>query len=74
MIPEDPPEAYEDHFVPDIDDAANQADRLANLLDSLRHAHPNLSESDKEEIWQMVLALAGFSAALWRIRVLSKPD
>jgi hypothetical protein len=53
---------------------ANKADFLANALDSLRHTHPNLSDSDKEEIWQMVLTLTGFSAALWRIRVLTEPE
>jgi hypothetical protein len=61
-------------MIPNIDEATNQAERLAHTLDSLRHTHPGLTESDKEEIWEMVLALTGMSSALWRIGVLSKPD
>lgn len=74
VIPEDPPEAYEDYFEPDIVNARNSVERLGHKLEMVRHTDKHLSAQDKDEIWQMVLTLTGMSAALSRIEILSRPD
>jgi len=50
---------------------SDKCHRLAHELDFSRHIK-GLNESDKEEMWDMVLTLTGFASSLDRIKMLSE--
>lgn len=56
-----------------LEDVESKLSRCLNDLDFARQID-GLPESNKEELWQMVLTLTEYSAALWRIRVLNTPE